>query len=166
MQMKRFEVRFSVIHTSQYQVFILHSENQATHVAGSSQKFRGLGYVDSHKDILDIVFDIKYEVPVASGTPKRKSKAPRQGQKTIEIELHQDKTALRSRKGDTGSVVWKARYVMNHFINLMFSLNLLVWILHSLSSRNVIPNVLRVCWTNLFLETRMSSNLGLSFFLL
>ncbi|KAF9526111.1 putative methyltransferase-domain-containing protein [Crepidotus variabilis] len=26
----------------------------------------------------------------------------------IEIELHQDKTALRSRKGDTGSVLWKA----------------------------------------------------------
>ena len=95
-----------------YQVFILYSANQVTHVAGPD--FRGLGYVDSHKDILDIVFDIKYEVPVASETPKRKSKAPRQGQKTIEIQLHQDKTALRSRKGDTGSVVWRARYVVNH----------------------------------------------------
>jgi len=28
--------------------------------------------------------------------------------KTVEIEIFQDKTALRSRKGDTGSVLWKA----------------------------------------------------------
>ncbi|KAG6900332.1 hypothetical protein C0993_012529 [Termitomyces sp. T159_Od127] len=28
--------------------------------------------------------------------------------KTVEIELFQDKTALRSRRGDTGSVLWKA----------------------------------------------------------
>lgn len=31
-------------------------------------------------------------------------------EKTLEIQLAQDKTALRSRKGDTGSVLWRARY--------------------------------------------------------
>ncbi|KAI6167395.1 hypothetical protein EDD17DRAFT_1540633 [Pisolithus thermaeus] len=30
----------------------------------------------------------------------------------IEIEIAQDKTALRSRRGDTGSVVWRARFVV------------------------------------------------------
>lgn len=30
--------------------------------------------------------------------------------KTIEIDVAQDTTALRSRKGDTGSVLWHARY--------------------------------------------------------
>lgn len=62
---------------------------------------RGLGYVDSHRDVLDIKFEIIKD---------KKPKCPIVV-KTVEIELFQDKTALRSRKGDTGSVLWKARYV-------------------------------------------------------
>ena len=64
----------------------------------------GLGYVDSHKDILEIKFDISFK---SSPDLRRKAELV---EKTVEIELHQDKTALRSRKGDTGSVVWRARY--------------------------------------------------------
>ena len=61
---------------------------------------RGLGYVDSHKDVLDIKFEINEKKPRGPIVAK-----------TVEIELCQDKTALRSRKGDTGSVLWKARFV-------------------------------------------------------
>jgi hypothetical protein len=66
-----------------------------------------LGYVDSHQDVLEIKFDVSVKSPPGDKKSKRKAK---QVEKTIEIELHQDKTALRSRKGDTGSVVWRARY--------------------------------------------------------
>lgn len=86
-----------------------------------SDKFRGLGYVDSHKDVLEIKFEIKNvllapasEGVAAAGTRKhkaRKTTKPQAQDKTVEIELWQDKTALRSRKGDTGSVLWKARFV-------------------------------------------------------
>ncbi|KAG6852137.1 hypothetical protein C0991_002658 [Blastosporella zonata] len=87
--------------------------------AGAKQdtdNFRGLGHVDSRKDTMSITFELK--APIYSTTePKtsrsqraRKSqKSPRITDKTVQIELSQDKTALRSRKGDTGSVVWKAR---------------------------------------------------------
>ena len=62
---------------------------------------RGLGYVDSHRDVLDIKFELKDKK--AKGLTVVK---------TVEIELFQDKTALRTRKGDTGSVLWKARFVV------------------------------------------------------
>ena len=64
---------------------------------------RGLGYVDSHRDVLDIKFECKLK--------DKKPKGPI-AVKTVEIELFQDKTALRTRKGDTGSVLWKARFVL------------------------------------------------------
>ena len=65
---------------------------------------RGLGYVDSHKDILEIKFDL--ELKVVHQKPKDPSVI-----KTVDVKLFQDKTALRTRKGDTGSVLWKARCV-------------------------------------------------------
>ena len=79
------------------QIFILYSELQAT------PNSRGLGYVDSHRDVLDI----KFELHVKNKKPKGPTVV-----KTVEIELFQDKTALRTRKGDTGSVLWKARFVV------------------------------------------------------
>lgn len=88
-----------------YQIFLLYSEKQR-----NDADSRGLGYVDSHKDVLEIKFDLSFKsTQDDSGSPHRKRKV-KQIVKTIEIELHQDKTALRSRKGDTGSVVWRARY--------------------------------------------------------
>jgi hypothetical protein len=70
----------------------------------------GLGFVDSYKDVLEIQFDISFDgSPGNPQDPQRKRKTD-QVEKTVEIKLHQDKTALRSRKGDTGSVVWRARY--------------------------------------------------------
>jgi hypothetical protein len=88
-----------------HQIFILYSEKQL-----NSLDCGGLGFVDSNKDLLEIKFDISFKSPPGdSESPHRKLKA-KQVEKTVEIELHQDKTALRSRKGDTGSVVWRARY--------------------------------------------------------
>ena len=48
--------------------------------------------------------------PVIQKTKKRQKKPRKNQGRTIEIEIAQDKTALRSRKGDTGSVLWKARF--------------------------------------------------------
>uniref|UniRef100_A0A8H7XTF8 Uncharacterized protein n=1 Tax=Psilocybe cubensis TaxID=181762 RepID=A0A8H7XTF8_PSICU len=91
------------------EIFILYSELQIGGAA--STDFRGLGYLDSRKDILEIKFELKGVSEAPSTTPTKKSKlrkAPKEAKTTVEIELMQDKTALRSRKGDTGSVLWKA----------------------------------------------------------
>lgn len=74
--------------------------------------FRGLGYVDSRKDVLDINFDITLpfnDTPDRSKTRSGRRKTKVNESKTITVTLAQDKTALRSRKGDTGSILWKAR---------------------------------------------------------
>ena len=97
----------------------MYSNLQSAGSDAESSGFRGLGHLDSRKDILDIVFDLK---GISDSKPKesrkeKRSKAQRRDEsgnendKTIQIELFQDKTALRTRKGDTGSVVWKARQV-------------------------------------------------------
>lgn len=82
----------------------------------TSQGFRGLGHVDSRKDTLSITFEL--QAPVRASDPSlRKAKGKRRDVscKLIEVELAQDKTALRSRKGDTGSVLWKARSAAYNF---------------------------------------------------
>lgn len=79
--------------------------------------FHGLGHVDSRKDTLSIQFELtasSLPIPTKSASRSRKGKSARQTRSeetphVIEIELTQDKTALRSRKGDTGSVLWRAR---------------------------------------------------------
>ncbi len=77
--------------------------------------FRGLGFVSSHQDIVEITFDLPASILEAQSEPpqgkrKVKKKPPRKDDsKELVIQLAQDKTALRSRKGDTGSVVWRAR---------------------------------------------------------
>ena len=101
-------------------MFLLYSYLQ-TNVQPNEGEFRGLGYVDSRKDVLTV--ELKFQVP---GQPSdhgsdssslkrhRKSKKAQKtnhiSDKTVDIQLAQDKTALRSRKGDTGSVLWKARF--------------------------------------------------------
>jgi len=95
-------------------LFILYSELQSTSASDSAASFRGLGYLDSHKDILEINFELTNPLPSSSSFPTsrgRKSRKPfLTANRNIEIEVYQDKTALHSRKGDTGSVVWKARF--------------------------------------------------------
>ncbi|KAG5638562.1 hypothetical protein H0H81_011908 [Sphagnurus paluster] len=114
------------------EVFILYSDLQAGVASETSPEtsFRGLGHVDSRKDTMSITFELSNpaisipassslgaeEVPVKLShrhkkTIQKKDKFKVTGGKTITIELAQDKTALRTRKGDTGSVLWKARFV-------------------------------------------------------
>ncbi|KAG1732508.1 putative methyltransferase-domain-containing protein [Suillus lakei] len=85
--------------------------------------FRGLGHVDSRKDTLSIQFELTApSQPISSsgaaeyksastsrkGKSARKHRVGNEAPHIIDIELTQDKTALRSRKGDTGSVLWRA----------------------------------------------------------
>lgn len=91
---------------------MLYTNSQHSSTENSlSDGFRGLGHVDSRMDTLSITFELKS--PALESDPfVKQSKFERQrqkGDKTIEVELAQDKTALRSRKGDTGSVLWIAR---------------------------------------------------------
>jgi len=68
------------------EIFLLYTE-----LAGSNfTNHGGLGFVDSRKPIINVTID----VPNSSDS--------------IEVNLAQDVTALRSRKGDTGSVLWRA----------------------------------------------------------
>jgi hypothetical protein len=95
-------------------LFILYSELQSTCVSDSASHFRGLGYVDPHKDVLEIKFELTNPLPSSSASPTNtRGRRPRKplltANRSVEIEIYQDKTALHSRKGDTGSVVWKAR---------------------------------------------------------
>lgn len=128
MQMKRFVIcclSFQII-SHAAQVFLIYSDLQSTNhpESPSSGGHRGLGYVDSHKDTLDVRFELKpshiveSELTILGRTgknnkPTRKSrKVKEEAVKVVDITLYQDKTALRSRKGDTGSVLWKARCVV------------------------------------------------------
>lgn len=90
------------------EVFILYSLLQGNHQSSSDGNFRGLGHVDSRKDVLDITFDIKLPPTQCRSNPKKAKRLNDSKEKTITVVLAQDKTALRTRKGDTGSVLWKA----------------------------------------------------------
>ncbi|KAI0351052.1 hypothetical protein OH77DRAFT_1430280 [Trametes cingulata] len=104
------------------EVFLLYTNQAARNVADGSTGFRGLGHIDSHEDTLTITFDLgtpegmdeRQGAPVsatqgARNATRRKARSKKDlPERTLEIEIMQDKTALRSRKGDTGSVVWHA----------------------------------------------------------
>lgn len=104
------------------EVFLLYSYLQINNVQPhEGQQFRGLGHVDSRKDMLTVRLeyqlsrqtdDTSESIPTGSVKRRRHSKkAQKAGQildKSVDISLAQDKTALHSRKGDTGSVLWKA----------------------------------------------------------
>ena len=111
---------FSVISTHLstivFKVFLIYTAlQQGSSETGTSQGCRGLGYVDSYKDIISVQFELSCPVDTAVKRSKRAQNSKRSQQrvrdKVVEIELAQDTTALRSRKGDTGSVLWMARYV-------------------------------------------------------
>ncbi|KAI6010774.1 hypothetical protein F5J12DRAFT_821664 [Pisolithus orientalis] len=99
------------------EVFLLYTSlNRACTKLTGPDGYRGLGHVDSRKDTLTIhlgLFEDATEMSKdqqlcnISQSPKSKQKRSKKSI-DIEIEIAQDKTALRSRRGDTGSVVWRA----------------------------------------------------------
>jgi hypothetical protein len=110
------------------EIFLLYTRLAALKPADSSDMghFHGLGSEDSNQDALLVCIELKppatCEPPPETGNQRRrrrrgsgipKSKEERSGRDPIVFEyvLLQDKTALRSRSGDTGSVLWKARWV-------------------------------------------------------
>lgn len=102
------------------QVFILYCELQKQ-TFNDSQKHRGLGFVDPRQNILTVTIelnggDIPTENPESKPNFEKKRTRTRVkplsqhiDDKSIEVNLAQDITALRTRKGDTGSVLWHAR---------------------------------------------------------
>ncbi|KIK81194.1 hypothetical protein PAXRUDRAFT_833023 [Paxillus rubicundulus Ve08.2h10] len=103
------------------EIFLLYTAlNQAKTDLVGPDGHRGLGHIDSRKDTLRIHFELR---PPASSPPlsdervkpTRKGKHSRKKvlqhilERVVDIEIAQDPTALRSRNGDTGSVVWRAR---------------------------------------------------------
>ncbi|KDQ26842.1 hypothetical protein PLEOSDRAFT_29973, partial [Pleurotus ostreatus PC15] len=102
-------------------VFLLYSNLQASSSSTPDTGFRGLGHVDSKTDTLIVKIELTAprsksgSTTTSGGTKEATRKHHKKAtSKTIrsdislEVELWQDKTALRSRKGDTGSVLWKA----------------------------------------------------------
>lgn len=112
-------------------VFLLYTRLASIHpVDGESKEpFRGLGYLDGKSDTLAVRFELKPPTaepatsntftPTGKKSGRNKSRSAHgkgkkekdDGTKVIEVELAQDRTALRSRSGDTGSVLWRARSV-------------------------------------------------------
>ncbi len=119
------------------QVFLLYTSIAARSSRNQAQTqdstFRGLGFLDSHHDVLTLDFTVQVvhddagagggdanldsesveDTPHARRHAKRERVKYRQKlrppeEKTITVELAQDTTALHSRKGDTGSVLWRA----------------------------------------------------------
>ncbi|RPD78532.1 hypothetical protein L226DRAFT_610430 [Lentinus tigrinus ALCF2SS1-7] len=110
------------------EVFLLYTNlagHHKTDTAGTT-KFRGLGHIDSHEDILAISLalgtpahdlgssghvgkvHVKHKGRASSSQKRKARKSRAEDVPTLEVEIFQDKTALRSRKGDTGSVLWHA----------------------------------------------------------
>lgn len=99
------------------EVFLIYSDLQSE-VSSFSTEFRGLGQQDSRHDVLTVQLDLcpPTSAPLISlprtkssrHSSKRATKVLKPIGKLIEINIAQDVTALRSRGGDTGSVVWKA----------------------------------------------------------
>ncbi|KAF8629080.1 hypothetical protein AX15_003574 [Amanita polypyramis BW_CC] len=96
------------------EVFLIYCLLQSKSRLSEDGKFRGLGCVDSRKDVLEINFDVK--LPPNSPSARSGRKHTEVIEKTIIVTLAQDKTALRTRKGDTGSVLWKASIDFAHLV--------------------------------------------------
>ncbi|ODN91383.1 hypothetical protein L198_05897 [Cryptococcus wingfieldii CBS 7118] len=103
-------------------------ESQHENFGKSSE---GLGYLDSSQSVLELLIDIEppkdsSAVPeVVYGKGRRRKGTKKEGGKdsmvSIPVVLNQDLTALRGRKGDTGSVLWRsslhlARHVLFHHL--------------------------------------------------
>ena len=109
------------------QVFLLYTRLSSGKSADGTSRFRGLGHIDSHEDTLTVTLKLgqpktesrQEDESLASSPPPARNKSRRHAKskgkmaklddETFDVEIVQDKTALRSRKGDTGSVLWRAR---------------------------------------------------------
>ncbi len=117
------------------EIFYLYSHLAALKPADSSDTghFHGLGSENPNQDTILVSIELKPPTPcdpprnTETGNQKRKrrkgggsqkAKEERTGRDPIVLEyvLLQDKTSLRSRSGDTGSVLWKARWVCCPFV--------------------------------------------------
>ncbi|KAI0258905.1 hypothetical protein BC834DRAFT_834385 [Gloeopeniophorella convolvens] len=95
------------------EIFLLYTSLAALKPADSSDAghFHGLGFENSHEDTISVCIEL---TPPARprDQPRRRGKARRAAGAdepvVLEYELFQDRTALHSRRGDTGSVLWKA----------------------------------------------------------
>ncbi|EKM82033.1 hypothetical protein AGABI1DRAFT_70649 [Agaricus bisporus var. burnettii JB137-S8] len=110
------------------------SRSTTTTTALDQPQHRGLGHVDSRRNVLSVVIELKggeeelLQLPASEIERHYKSakRARTRGEKkkkiryiedkTIEIDLVQDVTGLRSRKGDTGSVLWHASVDFARFV--------------------------------------------------
>jgi hypothetical protein len=104
------------------EIFLLYTRLASLASADGTEPFRGLGFLDSHQDVLTVRLELdapsvalgpELGIPVKGRSKRTKTvKKPLKAMSDVmEIELVQDKTALHSRKGDTGSVLWQARLV-------------------------------------------------------
>jgi len=108
------------------EIFLLYTRLAALKPADSSDSghFHGLGSEDPNQDSLHICIELKPPIKCESprnkergnqrrkrrrgiGAPKAKEERNGRDPIVFEYDLLQDKTALRSRSGDTGSVLWK-----------------------------------------------------------
>ncbi|EMD37540.1 hypothetical protein CERSUDRAFT_154240 [Gelatoporia subvermispora B] len=118
-----------VVTDADEEIFLLYTDLSRKASAESSTSFRGLGHLDSHKDTLTLKFRLNEpSVNASVDASSRKKKSARKARRPpnkhaspeeeyLEIELAQDTTSLRSRKGDTGSVVWRASVdLAQHFL--------------------------------------------------
>ncbi|KAG8721839.1 hypothetical protein FRC08_009640 [Ceratobasidium sp. 394] len=94
------------------EVFLLYSRSFENR---DEDGIQGLGSVDSLANTLALSFTLRpvdqplVERPAKGRNRHAKShRASKTYEKIVEIEIYQDVTSLRSRKGDTGSVVWRA----------------------------------------------------------
>ncbi|KZT25119.1 hypothetical protein NEOLEDRAFT_1133864 [Neolentinus lepideus HHB14362 ss-1] len=91
------------------EVFLAYTRLSSSQSAGGTAMFRGLGHVDSRKDTLTVTFELRPPAGAQDGTATKRSRKKKTLKETnIEFELMQDTTSLRSRPGDTGSVLWQA----------------------------------------------------------
>ncbi|EPQ56723.1 hypothetical protein GLOTRDRAFT_105536 [Gloeophyllum trabeum ATCC 11539] len=102
-------------------VFLLYTQLSACQTADGSSTFRGLGHVNSRRDTLTVTFELRpptSEDPSVSAikNSSRRRKKKSMQEITIQVDLLQDTTALRSRTGDTGSVLWRASIALAEVI--------------------------------------------------
>ncbi|WVQ75342.1 hypothetical protein IAR50_004961 [Cryptococcus sp. DSM 104548] len=93
----------------------------------------GLGYLDSSQSVLELLIEIEppkdlnpSALPLAIQKKGRRRKGGKKEQRkdgvvSIPVVLNQDLNALKGRKGDTGSVLWRsslhlARHVLSHHL--------------------------------------------------
>jgi hypothetical protein len=98
------------------EVFLLYTSLASLSAADGAVPFRGLGFLDARSDVLTVrlqlsAADTSSDTMLGRGKAKKIGKRKKAELEVVEIELAQDKTALNSRKGDTGSVLWQARCV-------------------------------------------------------